>query len=1598
MKKITQSFIVVMLSMFGFCLQAAADDIVIDFNSMSLATSSSDNNDGDILEPYVMVFDGGTLTVSPADEGVSNPNRFWGTNNGPQLRCYSGTITIEAESTMKSIVFDVNNNKFNLTPDVGEIAETTWSGEATKVVFTVNGNTQINKITISSETSDIPATPEAADIAAFKALEKGTEAKLILTDAYVTAISGSNAYVQDASGALYFYNSGLALEAGKKLNGSVIGKLDIYNSLPEFTKTANTNGDEITATEGTATPKNVTVAEALAAENVSMLVKVTASIVEEDGKYYAVDGENKIQIYDQFKVMAEGFAYPETADIVAIVGMYKGTPQLYPLDANSITEPVTVNPDDPELVAPEGWENMITNGNLAGDDVTSFVAKEYPATSPVGATIVAGAGKNNSRGVVVKSQDKVSQPWDSQFWINMSETLPAGTKVHVEFDYKADKAGSVGTQSHAAPGAYLHWAAIGNVAFTTEWQHFSNDFEVASEAANMQSIAFNLNDIAEANTFYFDNFGVWVQKPAPVENWVDLIVNGDMEGESTECFYVTEQGVGGPFLAVTTAGKGKDGSKAIKVQSADEPANDWATQFFVRLPYELPAGTKFKFSFDYKADVEGGADTQCHNEPGQYIHYTCAGSPNFTTEWQHYEAEGSVPSQCNGGDNDGGYKNNFQTIAFNLAKNKVATEFIFDNVKFEVPEDVVATLTEDPAENPVPYPASKEDDELVAPDGWTSVITNGNLAGDDVTSYVSKEAPSADILPAAIVAGAGKNEGRGIVVKSADNPAQAWDTQFWIKMNEPLADGTKLHVEFDFAANKAAAAQTQAHGDPGAYKQHGILGDVNFTEEWQHFSKEVVVSGEAADMQSIAFNLAVEKTATEYYFDNFGVWIQKPAPVEEWADIIVNGDMEGDDTQCFYVTEQGIGGPFVAATTAGKGKDGGKAIALNSADSPAQDWDTQFFIRLPYQIPAGTKYKVSFDYKADKAGDFDTQAHAEPGDYIFYQCIGSGSFTTEWQTYEKEGTVSTSMSSEDKPMQTIAFNLAKNKAATEFIFDNVKFEIEKSVADALTPNPAENPNAYPLLPEGPVYFQDVASGKFLAAGHDWGTRAIVNADGLDFTATAADGKYTLDSQVSNGGDSHFLGSNLYTDAAAFGWTIARAGKGVITISNGTQFVGVDADDNAAWSDEPVQWKALSYADRVNALKDASADAPANATFLVKDANFNRNDLRKSAWTGDDFGVGGDNTNMNAEKWGGNSQTFDISQTVDAPNGLYAITWNGFYRYNNTEENTNDVAVAAHADGTEVINSFVYLNDADYALTSIADEAAAAVLASLPFSQGEASAAFGQGLYEQTAKVVVADGKLTIGIKKTDHPGTDWTVWDNFRLSYLGEVAEQELAEAPEGWHSVIANGNLGGEEVANFFTKENGGDPTPAVIVAGAGKDYSRGIVINTNDNPANDWEAQFFIQANETIGAGYKIHVEFDYMATQEAGFDTQSHAAPGDYIHWYCVDSYTAKPEWQHVSKEVEVSAADASGNGEWGKACTNEAGGKPFQTVAFNLSKVKTATTFYFDNIVFWVSDVDTGVKEIKALATDRQEIYNLSGQKVNNPTKGLYIINGKKVLVK
>jgi hypothetical protein len=56
-----------------------------------------------------------------------------------------------------------------------------------------------------------------------------------------------------------------------------------------------------------------------------------------------------------------------------------------------------------------------------------------------------------------------------------------------------------------------------------------------------------------------------------------------------------------------------------------------------------------------------------------------------------------VPQQCDGLQNaDGPHLNNFQTISFSLGKNGEATKYIIDNIKVEIPSDVLSGLTKKP--------------------------------------------------------------------------------------------------------------------------------------------------------------------------------------------------------------------------------------------------------------------------------------------------------------------------------------------------------------------------------------------------------------------------------------------------------------------------------------------------------------------------------------------------------------------------------------------------------------------------------------------------------------------------------------------------------------------------------------------------------------------------------------------------------------------------------------------------------------------------------------------------------------------------------------
>ena len=100
------------------------------------------------------------------------------------------------------------------------------------------------------------------------------------------------------------------------------------------------------------------------------------------------------------------------------------------------------------------------------------------------------------------------------------------------------------TQCHGEPGAYLHWAAIGDVNFTTEWQEFETDLKVAAEADGMKSIAFNLAEIKGACDYEITDFQ-WYLKDESLDE--GMTYENLIDAEGTKNFFVKEGAGTAPY-------------------------------------------------------------------------------------------------------------------------------------------------------------------------------------------------------------------------------------------------------------------------------------------------------------------------------------------------------------------------------------------------------------------------------------------------------------------------------------------------------------------------------------------------------------------------------------------------------------------------------------------------------------------------------------------------------------------------------------------------------------------------------------------------------------------------------------------------------------------------------------------------------------------------------------------------------------------------------------------------------------------------------------------------------------------------------------------
>ena len=153
-------------------------------------------------------------------------------------------------------------------------------------------------------------------------------------------------------------------------------------------------------------------------------------------------------------------------------------------------------------------------------------------------------------------------------------------------------------------------------------------------------------------------------------------------------------------------------------------------------------------------------------------------------------------------------------------------------------------------------------------------------------------------------------------------------------------------------------------------------------------------------------------------------------PVSPWTDIIINGDLTGDDMSCFYTRVYPATVPTLSTVTDG-------AIKIHSPAKVKEDWDTQFWVRLPQIVPDGTKFKFRFDVKASANTRVNMEFHNEPATYLVWNPIGDISVDNEWHTYEFEEQVPSEC---EGRFQSVAFDLTKDNDII-YYFRNFKFEI-----------------------------------------------------------------------------------------------------------------------------------------------------------------------------------------------------------------------------------------------------------------------------------------------------------------------------------------------------------------------------------------------------------------------------------------------------------------------------------------------------------------------------------------------------------------------------
>lgn len=590
---------------------------------------------------------------------------------------------------------------------------------------------------------------------------------------------------------------------------------------------------------------------------------------------------------------------------------------------------------------------------------------------------------------------------------------------------------------------------------------------------------------------------------------------------------------------------------------------------------------------------------------------------------------------------------------------------------------------------------------------------------------------------------------------------------------------------------------------------------------------------------------------------------------------------------------------------------------------------------------------------------------------------------------------------EGKPAYLAAIERAKTKQFN-------RRDIRKSLANLRKERKLAMSGTHPIpthysepADKAEVYLYNVGAGLFLAGGNDWGTHTSLNYSGAKIimhTNTSGPNRYSLQSNLPNGvrGVNDWIGHNGYVDcgkddniftAVEWAWEFAPIGDGKYHIINSqnqgeniyfgmTDDERLQVDTDKSGADNPYNiWMLVSKADRDAMLATATREKPVDASYYISQSTFSRNDfvgdnrndtnaeLKGTPWERNAGNIWNYNGNSAGgdyvyEMWNTSGEPYLKQVVKGLPKGYYTLVASSYYRDGSFDAATNE--------GSKTVHSFIYAGNREnnIAVPSIMD--ASGKLPGfgrsnngyvIPDGCYDAAKYFQYGLYK-TAPItaeVGENGELEIGIfrENVDIKGGDWTVSDNFRLYYLGTLPEfADVSIGKTGYATFVApySISLENEKLQAFAAQKvdeyvhlepitnttlNVGE---AIILKGEAGDYKLNVL--SGEQPQLTVENQLVAAAEPVTATGVQ------YILADLEGVAGFAKATPGTVIP-----------------------------------------AGKGYMSITTAGAGVKAFYPFGDGN----ATAIDKVVEN-----TQEGILYNLSGQRVNRTQKGIYIINGKKVL--